>query len=202
VLHVHVDDDANEAALRGEGVREEDGGQRLFREADIKTKTMRGRSSSSSSSVSTAISNITQSTIAECSSALCISSYIDFWRETDSRGTLPWNIPDCVFAPGGTPALPSNVPIGISGGVQPAINCTLADYLRTKSPPSPGAALLLLKRVMLMLKTLHASSVVAVGLCSAAIVCERPRHPDEYYEGVMGSAGFADQAEKQRWGDE
>ena len=191
---VHVKAEDNEALLLSEGVRQEGGGEKLFREAELKKS-----GSSCSSGTNTAITNITQSTITQCSSALCMSASIDFWRETDSRGLLPWNFPDSIFVAGGTPALPHRAPTGISGCVQPIVQCTLASYLQHKSPPSPGAALLLLHRVMLMLKALHASSLVAVGLCSAAIVCVRPRHPDEYYEGVMGSAMFGDEEERQRW---
>lgn len=152
----------------------------------------------SSNDVNTAISDITHSTIAQCSSAMCMSAYIDFWRETDSRGLLPWDRPDCVVVSGGVKAQPSARPIGISGGVQPVAFCTLATYLQNKSPPSIGASLLLLRRVMLMLKALHASSLVAIALSSAAIVCDRPCSPDDYYDGVMSSGLFADVSAKQR----
>jgi hypothetical protein len=195
LLKVHVNQDKNDALLRHEGTRQDGEGVALFREVELRAQTIKHRSSRIE-----AISSISHSTIAECSSALCMSGFIDFWRETDSRGLLPWNIPDCVFVPGGVSALPSRVPIGITGGVQPNLKCTLATYLQAKSPPSQGCALLLLHRVMLMLKALHASSLVAVGLCSSAIICVRPQHPDEYYEGAMGSDLFADLGEKQRSG--
>jgi len=191
-VQVHVKAADNAELLRSEGVREGGGGEKLFKQAEMQSRSSSGggtsRSrSSSSGSISAAISSITQSTIAQCSAALCMSSSIDFWRETDSRGLLPWNTPDSIFVAGGSPALPPHAPTGISGCVQRVCQCTLATYLQTKSPPSTGAALLLLQRVALMLKALHASSLVAVGLCSAAIVCVRPKHPDEYYEVCAGT---------------
>ncbi len=184
--------------LRSEGLTKGGEGQMLFKEAEMNAQLKRGSGGGVGSSVGAAISNITQSTIAECSSPLCMFAYIDFWRETDSRGLLPWNLPDCVFVTGGSPAAHSHVPIGISGAVRPKLICTLASYLQDKSPPSQGAALLLLHRVMLMLKALHSSSLVAVSLCSSSIVCTRPQHPDEYYKGAMASDMFADVKQKQR----
>lgn len=190
---VHVDQQDNDALLRSEYARQAGEGQALFREAELMAQATKHSRSSIE-----AVSSISNSTIAECSSALCMSGYIDFWRESDSRGLLPWSISDCAFVPGGSPAPPPCAPIGISGGVQPNLQCTLATYLQTKRPPSQGCALLLLQRVVLMLKALHASSLVAVGLCSSAIVSVRPQHPDEYYEGVMGSDLLADPGERQR----
>jgi hypothetical protein len=197
VTQVCSNDEDNDALLRCEGAKQGDEGYILFRQAELSAAASR-RNILGSSSVAAAITGITQSTIEQCSAALCMSSYIDFWRETDSRGLLPWDKPDCVAVHGGIPALASSRPIGISGGVQLPVLCTLASYLERSSPPSPGAALLLLRRLLLMLKALHSSSLVALSLCSAAIVCERPHHPDEYHSAVMGSAMFADIAEKQR----
>jgi hypothetical protein len=196
-VQVFASDEDNMALLQSEGAKQGDEGQILFRESELSSHAFK-RGHRSSSDISAAVAGISQSTIEQCSAALCMSSYIDFWRETDSRGLLPWDKPDCVAVLHGTPALPPLRPTGISGGVQPRIQCTLATYLQSKSPPSQGAALLLLRRVMLMLKALHSSSLVALGLSSAAIVCERQQHPDEYYAGVMGSELFEDKAEKQR----
>jgi hypothetical protein len=195
---VTTDTNANQVMLQCEGLKEGNEGITLFNEAEASSRSAKS-ASGGGSIITDAIAGITQLTAADCSSALCMSPYIDFWRETDSRGLLPWNLTDCSLVHGGTPASKSSVPIGISGGVQLALRCTLADYLVRKPPPSPGAALLLLQRVVLMLQALHASSIVAVGLCSAAIVCVRPRHPDEYYEGVLGSDLFESSAERQRW---
>lgn len=194
---VCASDEGNIALLQCESAKQGDEGQILFRESQLSTHAFK-RGHRSSSDIGAAVAGITQSTIEQCSAALCMSAYIDFWRETDSRGLLPWDKPDCIAVLQGTPALPSLRPTGISGGVQPRVQCTLATYLQSKSPPSQGAALLLLRRVMLMLKALHSSSLVALGLSSAAIVCERPHHPDEYYVGVMESELFGDKAEKQR----
>jgi hypothetical protein len=198
IYQVTSNDHVNQAMLRSEGLTKRGEGQMLFKEAEMNAQLKRGSGGGVGSSVGAAISNITQSTIAECSSPLCMLAYIDFWRETDSRGLLPWNLPDCVFVTGGSPAAQSRVPIGISGAVRPKLICTLASYLQDKSPPSQGAALLLLHRVMLMLKALHSSSLVAVSLCSSSIVCTRPQHPDEYYKGAMASDMFADVKQKQR----
>jgi hypothetical protein len=192
---VCVKDEDNEELLRSEGSKHGNEGHILFQQSELNAQANKKRPSGD---IRDAISSISQSAIADCSSALCMSAYIDFWRETDSRGLLPWNKPDCVVVSGGVAALSSPRPIGISGGVQPSVKCTLAAYLQRKSPPSTGASLLLLHRVMLMLKALHASSLIAIALCSSAIVCERPFHPDEYYEGAMKSELFTDTKEKQR----